>query len=1090
MSAWRWRCGDIARACSPCPEDARQRPDGTTPRPGSQHEPHPLNQHDYPAQLQYASQLQQHQLQQPYVQQFADPQRQVTYPPAPSLHNYYGQSTPTSAVGSHTGNVAGGLDVGDDSRKVGRPFYAENDIRTKGHEYDQAAGSGVRAPGMNKVEIEVPHASVVAIDAWQAKENQEMKEGQNVDREKAAPKVSDGFREACAPSQQQPVPVVVHEENEPEPEEQKAEVDSKREILKARLACLLCMLGWVATFAIIGAAKSGYDEAVCTPDDIDSAGVCEVCGSGTLFLPIFGDFERSWPAAIKVILYFIGLLWCFQGIAIVCDQFMAAIEEITSQRRVVWLEVYGGAKQKFPIPVWNATVANLTLMALGSSAPEILLSIIELLGNDNFAGELGPSTIVGSAAFNLLVITAVCISALPDKATKKIEMTGVFAVTAFFSIFAYIWLLFILVASTPDKVDTWEAVVTLLFCPLLVILAFAADKGWILTCVNSAFTPSMNLSQIAEEKSRLENAFGKSISVDMARIMLQSEMQAAMVQANQAQAARRKDVMSLFTGSAKKKTDTSELLFGFRENKLVCLECCGKLRVPVVCSWAPGVSCQVRYRTREGTAEAGKRYHHAEGVLFFEADKTQALIDIDIIDNDEFEDQAGIFTVELDDLRVHGTANPSPTSRGIFGCTWRTVAQEVRTRLDPANRVAQVSILNDDLPGMLQFSADEVKAARDTSAQAQQTEVTLRINRTEGTTGAISCQYETQDITAKSGRDYEATSGTLHFGEGQAYQTIVVPILASGRHELMFQVVLSNPSHGVKFDPNNLESTGVCEVIIEGDADGKCTNRLLKGVCSPKKIHTSYQEWMAQATAAMYCNGSIEDQAEATCQDWFFHLVSLPWKIIFSVVPPASMLAGWLCFTVALAMIGLVTATVGDMAGLLGCSLGLPNDITAITLVALGTSLPDTFASKTAAQQDESADNSVGNITGSNSVNVFLGLGLPWTLGAFFWESEGVTSMWLQHKVPCKGTCDTYATKFLADYPNGGFMVPAGALGISVGVFSACAIVCICLLLWRRHRYKGELGGPRKAAVRDAGICVGLWCVYILVCCINSIAGS
>ena len=42
------------------------------------------------------------------------------------------------------------------------------------------------------------------------------------------------------------------------------------------------------------------------------------------------------------------------------------------------------------IPVWNGTVANLTLMALGSSAPEILLSIIEIVGNNFESGELGP----------------------------------------------------------------------------------------------------------------------------------------------------------------------------------------------------------------------------------------------------------------------------------------------------------------------------------------------------------------------------------------------------------------------------------------------------------------------------------------------------------------------------------------------------------------------------------------------------------------------------------------------------------------------------------------------------------------------------
>ena len=67
----------------------------------------------------------------------------------------------------------------------------------------------------------------------------------------------------------------------------------------------------------------------------------------------------------------------------------------------------------WPSQVWNATVANLTLMALGSSAPEILLSVIEIVSSGFFAGELGPSTIVGSAAFNLLVICAVCIVAIP-----------------------------------------------------------------------------------------------------------------------------------------------------------------------------------------------------------------------------------------------------------------------------------------------------------------------------------------------------------------------------------------------------------------------------------------------------------------------------------------------------------------------------------------------------------------------------------------------------------------------------------------------------------------------------------------------------
>merc|ERR1719272_850193 len=103
--------------------------------------------------------------------------------------------------------------------------------------------------------------------------------------------------------------------------------------------------------------------------------------------------------------------WFFLGVALIADVFMNAIETITSKKR----RIFDKEKQRHrTIKVWNETVANLTLMALGSSAPEILLNVVEIGRNEFFAGELGPGTIVGSAAFNLLCITAVCIVAIPD----------------------------------------------------------------------------------------------------------------------------------------------------------------------------------------------------------------------------------------------------------------------------------------------------------------------------------------------------------------------------------------------------------------------------------------------------------------------------------------------------------------------------------------------------------------------------------------------------------------------------------------------------------------------------------------------------
>jgi solute carrier family 8 (sodium/calcium exchanger) len=66
----------------------------------------------------------------------------------------------------------------------------------------------------------------------------------------------------------------------------------------------------------------------------------------------------------------------------------------------------------------------------------------------------------------------------------------------------------------------------------------------------------------------------------------------------------------------------------------------------------------------------------------------------------------------------------------------------------------------------------------------------------------------------------------------------------------------------------------------------------------------------------------------------------------------------------------------------------LKQSLTAISIVALGTSLPDTFASRQAAIQAPTADVAIGNITGSNCVNVFLGLGLPWLIGAIYYEAD------------------------------------------------------------------------------------------------------
>ena len=180
------------------------------------------------------------------------------------------------------------------------------------------------------------------------------------------------------------------------------------------------------------------------------------------------------PAALGIG-YLLFLFWLFIGISILADIFMEAIEVITSKSDFVEVPDPDGNLIQVEKMFWNPTIANLTLMALGSSAPEIILSVADTMGTlGDIPSELGPQAIVGSASFNLLVISAVSIVAVTE--IKQIKMVGVFISTAVFSTFAYIWFFLVLVIISPGYVEVWEACVTLGFMVALCIIAYSCDK--------------------------------------------------------------------------------------------------------------------------------------------------------------------------------------------------------------------------------------------------------------------------------------------------------------------------------------------------------------------------------------------------------------------------------------------------------------------------------------------------------------------------------------------------------------------------------------------------------------------------------------
>jgi solute carrier family 8 (sodium/calcium exchanger) len=911
-------------------------------------------------------------------------------------------------------------------------------------------------------------------------------------------------------------------------------------------------------------------------------------GGGYMVIPaiILGDTSGAYIGA--AVIYLVLIAWCFIGVAIVSDVFMSAIEVITSQEKQV--SVRG---EMFDVKVWNDTVANLTLMALGSSAPEILLAVIELLGTGFYSGMLGPSTIVGSAAFNFFMISSICISSIPVPEIRLIEGTRVYACTCSFSILAYFWLYVIVGITSPNRVTILEGVLTLVFFPILVLMAWALDvnicgaperetgetvvharqsvlgegmayqpdgeehaKG---SKENGAQAQTLRPSLINEETVRKirEELMNGSHSGEhhglpketLARIraqvkgnlgdiagdipeatlmrLIQHNVEA--LQGKRSRAYYRVNATRHLVGgkkvdghdhghegAAKSSNGVTKLgedhtgddqehhdvpFIEFESAKYSCVESCGTMLVQVVrSSDSLDFACEVKYKTRDldpveypHHADAGADYTPVEGTLHFAKGEAEKSIEIAIVDDEEIEEDE-VFAVDLFEPKI-------TEGEG------RIVLGHIATTM--------ITIIDDDDPGILKFSYAEGKEGYYEVQEGTDREVTLTVERYKGSSGKVWCKWATEAMEeheatspradeehkmglAQVGDRFHSAEGTVEFAHNATSREIKIKIgnSESYRSESKFKVVLRYPEgkpHPCSFDDGKDEL--VTEVIVSSDPKlmGK-VDRLktqIDAFMSNAKLGTN--SWGEQFVAAVYVGGSPEDQAEATCGDWVMHCISCPWKVFFALVPPTDYLHGMVTFIFSLGGIAVVTAVVGDVASHLGCSIGMRDDITAITIVALGTSLPDTFASRTAAIQDPYADASIGNITGSNSVNVFLGLGLPWSMGAIYWTyfaSDEKKAEWMRRPVVKGSIFPNYGDTFFDEH-GVAFMVPAGTIGFSVMCYTCLALVAVLFLIFRRKTGGGELGGPSAKSNTVGSIFMALlWLAYIVLSIIGGGGGD
>uniref|UniRef100_A0A7S3F9J0 Calx-beta domain-containing protein n=2 Tax=Haptolina ericina TaxID=156174 RepID=A0A7S3F9J0_9EUKA len=648
---------------------------------------------------------------------------------------------------------------------------------------------------------------------------------------------------------------------------------------------------------------------------------------------------------------------------------------------------------------------------------------MEILTGKFHAGSLGPSTIVGSAAFNLMVITAACVTALPAGETRSIKSLGVFLVTSSFSVIAYVWLLIMVKFSTPEIITLIEAIITCCLMVVLLLIAYYVD------------------TRMGAKTNYRVNLHSLQFKFDPDGNPIQDDAMAANKTAAMWEAARQ-------NGDLPDLDSTPE-------------EIAEKLR-----DVAPGRSrAYYRHNLLKGggltVAKNPKpdKTSTLEGIQIPKGSGAPPSPQPQIVDSTSAPPSPPSSPPGLPPLIAPPSPPPSPT-----------VGVKVSsTPASPPPSPPPKSTIDVPPSGLIRFVQPEVKVLESVGT------VTVQVERIGGAQGEVTVDYHTKDQEAIASMDYEAISGTLTFKDGEAGPldlTITIIDDDDFERDETFTVVLCELKGGAIFDCENDggATQEICTVTIENDDHDNRRSRFAKAMSLLKvdldQLHLAEASWSQQIHDVFSLpEGSAVAKAIA--------IISSPWKFLFALCPPPALWGGWPCFIGALCLIGFQVMLISDFGNQMGCHMGLNPSITAITFVALGTSLPDLFASKQAAIADKTADNSIGNVTGSNSVNVFFGLGVPWLIGAVYWEFQGASDEWIA----------TYPDLY-AKGINGGFVVRSGDLFFSVMVFAVFAIITICIILLRRP---AELGGSKFSQNSTAAALITMWLLYVTLSSLASI---
>jgi hypothetical protein len=213
---------------------------------------------------------------------------------------------------------------------------------------------------------------------------------------------------------------------------------------------------------------------------------------------------------------------------------------------------------------------------------------------------------------------------------------------------------------------------------------------------------------------------------------------------------------------------TADPQIQFSKDSFSVSEAASKAIVTVVRRPPTRPAVGVSYSTADGTAVAGTDYLPASGTLSLASGVTSARFTVGLLHDTA---QQGTRTVEL---------KLSDAGGALLGM--------------PATAV--LSIGDIDVAGKLQF------ALSDFSVSEIGPLATITVTRTGGTASGVTVDYATSDGSGEAWSNYQPTSGTIAFDDGETRKAFTVPVLDDGVSDgnKTVNLTLSNPGGGAALD--------------------------------------------------------------------------------------------------------------------------------------------------------------------------------------------------------------------------------------------------------------------------------------------------